>query len=196
MPAAPLPPPVHPPREGAGETIRWDCRETPAGTLLLAATARGLCAASLGSTPDALETALRAAFPSAEIVHDPGALAAYAAPFGAYLRGEIPGLDGLALDLRGTGFQQRVWALLRQIPPGQTRTYGELAAALGQPGAVRAVARACGANAIALAVPCHRVVGAGGALRGYRWGTARKRWLLEHEHAPAPTLFSPPAPRR
>ncbi len=179
-------------RGGAGEAIHYDTFDTPLGALLLAATARGLCAATLGDTPEALETALRAEFPAADVARVPEAVAAYARPFQAYLRGEAVSLDGLPLDLRGTDFQQRVWALLQNIPPGETRTYGEVAAAMEQPTATRAVAQACGANRVALAVPCHRVVGAGGALRGYRWGPQRKADLLRLEREGV-TEASPPS---
>ena len=101
----------------------------------------------------------------------------------AYLDGDIGALDAVAVALGGTDFQREVWAALRAIPPGETRAYGALAAALGRPTATRAVAAANGQNPVSLIVPCHRVIGADGSLTGYAWGLARKRWLLEHEAA-------------
>ena len=114
-----------------------------------------------------------------------------AAPFArrvrAYFEGDLQAFDGARLSPRGTEFQQAVWALVRRIPAGETRSYGELARALGRPTASRAVGGANGANPACLAIPCHRVIGAGGALTGYAWGVHRKRWLLDHEQA-APLL--------
>src|SRR5438876_9357327 len=99
----------------------------------------------------------------------------------AYFGGDSGALDGVRLELQGTAFQREVWALLQKIPPGETRSYGELAKLLGRPGAARAVGAANAANPVALFVPCHRVVGSDGSLTGYAWGTERKKWLLDHE---------------
>ena len=166
-------------RGGRGMRIRFACADSPAGRLLVAATERGLCAVQLGEDDDALETALRREFPEAEIAADAAGLGALVAAVLARLdAGPSPALP---LDVRATAFEQQVWAALQEIPPGTTRTYGEVAAALGRPGAARAVARACAANPVALVVPCHRVVRGDGGLGGYRWGEERKRRLLARE---------------
>jgi methylated-DNA-[protein]-cysteine S-methyltransferase len=99
----------------------------------------------------------------------------------AYFAGDVNALGGIQLELEGTPFQRKVWALLQQIPPGETRSYAELARLLGKPGASRAVGAANAANPVALFVPCHRVIGKDGSLTGYAWGTERKKWLLDHE---------------
>lgn len=172
-------------RGGEAARVRYAIFETALGVALVAATAQGVCAVALGDTAAALEAALRADFHAADLARDDGAVGPWAEPVLRALAG-APGdttgaLLGLPLDVRGTAFQHRVWSVLRTIPPGETRTYGEVAAAIGRPSAARAVAQACGANAVALVVPCHRVVGAGGELRGYRWGPERKRHLLRLE---------------
>lgn len=170
-------------RGGAGEQIRYALFDTARGMVLVAVTQQGVCAVSLGDTVAELEGELHREFPRAEISRDDAAVGPWAEPVLRYLAG-APGdapLHALPLDLRGTDFQRRVWAALRAIPFGETRTYGEVAAQLGRPSATRAVAQACGANRVALVVPCHRVVGAKGDLRGYRWGPDRKRDLLEQE---------------
>ena len=167
-------------RGGAGMEIRYTTFDTPLGCLLIAATERGVCALQLGDDPSALGEALAAEFPQATLRPDDDGLAEAAAALREHLTGRRPLLD-LPLDVRGTAFQQRVWAELRKIPYGQTRTYTQVAKAIGQPNAVRAVARACATNPAALVIPCHRVVRAGGALAGYRWGLARKKTLLENE---------------
>jgi AraC family transcriptional regulator of adaptative response/methylated-DNA-[protein]-cysteine methyltransferase len=167
-------------RGGEGARIGFTSTSTPLGRLLVAATARGICFVCLGDDDAALGRALRGEFPAAEIERDDAVLGAWVAAIVAHLSGEQPRLD-LPLDVRATAFQRRVWEALRAIPYGQTRTYGEIAQELGQPTAARAVARACATNPVALVVPCHRVVGEGGELRGYRWGVERKRALLERE---------------
>ncbi len=167
---------------GAGETIRHANGLSSLGQVLVAATKRGVCAILIGDDPAALEADLRARFPRATVIPaDPG--------FDDWVKRVIHLVeaprDGLSLplDIQGTAFQRRVWEALRATPAGETISYGELAERLGQPRAVRAVASACGANKIAVAVPCHRVVGADGALTGYRWGVDRKRALLDREQA-------------
>jgi len=153
----------------------------PLGRLLVAATARGLCSVILGDSDEDLLNQLRAQFPAAEIGPDSGLSSALAqvlsqfTPHGAAL--------DLPLDLRATAFQMRVWETLRRIPRGQTRSYAQVASELGQPTAVRAVARACATNPVAVVVPCHRVIGSDGKLTGYRWGLERKRLLLDLEAA-------------
>jgi O-6-methylguanine DNA methyltransferase len=116
----------------------------------------------------------------AEIERDDAALEGWAGALQRNLEGSEPDLD-LPLDIRATSFQRRVWEALRAIPYGETRTYGEIAAAVGSPRAARAVGQACGANPVSIIVPCHRVVAEGGKLGGYGWGLERKRWLLDHE---------------
>jgi AraC family transcriptional regulator of adaptative response/methylated-DNA-[protein]-cysteine methyltransferase len=150
------------------------------GHLLVAMTERGVCAVRLGDSEAALEATLRDEFPAAVIARDDEQLRSTMAMLLDYLRGEQPHLD-LPLDIRATAFQRRVWEALRAIPYGSTRSYREVAEAIGQPKAVRAVAHACAANPVALVVPCHRVVGSDGSLHGYRWGVERKRALLEQE---------------
>lgn len=167
-------------RGGAGAAIRFALGQCSLGSILVAASARGVCAIFLGDDPEALVQALQQRFPRAELVGaDPGFEELVARVVGLV---EAPRLGlNLPLDLQGTVFQQRVWQALAAIPPGETATYGEIARRIGAPAAVRAVARACGANPLAVAIPCHRVVRLDGDLAGYRWGVARKRALLERE---------------
>lgn len=164
-------------RGGRGMKIRYALADSPIGKLILGVTEKGICSLLVGDDEAALEATLREEFAEAEF--EPGTLAEYVEPVLDYLTRqtslEVP------LDLRGTAFQLKVWQALRQIPAGQTRTYGELARMVDDPKAVRAVAAACGANPIALIVPCHRVVGRDGRLTGYRWGVERKKKLLEQE---------------
>ncbi|MCB1746036.1 MAG: bifunctional DNA-binding transcriptional regulator/O6-methylguanine-DNA methyltransferase Ada [Gammaproteobacteria bacterium] len=165
---------------GAGETIRFAVGQCALGSILVAATARGLCAIALGDEPQALVHELEDRFHRAELVGGDPAFEATVARVIGFVEEPRRGLD-LPLDIRGTAFQERVWQALAAIPPGRTVSYGEIAAAIGQPAAVRAVAGACAANTLAVAIPCHRVVRADGSLSGYRWGVARKRALLARE---------------
>ncbi|HET7035953.1 MAG TPA: bifunctional DNA-binding transcriptional regulator/O6-methylguanine-DNA methyltransferase Ada [Thermomicrobiaceae bacterium] len=167
-------------RGGQGVSIAYTIVDCPLGRLLVAATARGICAVSLGVSDEALETFLREEFPAAEIERDDAALRDPAAKLLAHLDGRQAALD-LPLDVSGTDFQRQVWETLRMIPYGETRSYAEVAEAIGQPRAVRAVARACGSNRAALVIPCHRVVRSDGSLGGYRWGVERKEALLSTE---------------
>ena len=167
-------------RGGAGETVRFSTAASKLGRLLVASTERGLCAVQLGESDTALEAALRKDYPRAELVRDDRVLKPALAAILAHLDGAVPRLD-LPVDVAATAFQWRVWRTLQQIPYGETRSYAQVAEALGQPKAVRAVARACASNRVALLVPCHRVVRADGSLGGYRWGAERKRRLLEKE---------------
>lgn len=168
---------------GAGEVIRHACGTSSLGAVLVAGTGRGVCAIMLGDDPAVLIENLRARFPRATL--EPAG-----EDFAAWLALAVALVDdparnagaALPLDIRGTVFQRRVWEALRAIPPGETRTYKEIAALMGMPAAVRAVAGACAANKLAVAIPCHRVVAADGTLAGYRWGIARKRTLLEREN--------------
>ncbi|MGD9602848.1 MAG: bifunctional DNA-binding transcriptional regulator/O6-methylguanine-DNA methyltransferase Ada [Gammaproteobacteria bacterium] len=165
---------------GAQEIIHYAFGRASLGTVLVAATGRGLCAILLGDAQDALLEDLKARFSRATLVAAETDFAATVHAVVALIETPSRGL-GLPLDIRGTAFQQRVWQALRAIPPGGTVSYGELAARIDAPRASRAVARACGANPLAVAVPCHRVIGAHGELAGYRWGVARKRQLLARE---------------
>lgn len=163
---------------GRGQRIAFGCFPSPVGPMLIAATAHGLCALHLGEGD--LVATLRDEFPAAQLVQAPDEVAPLARAVLAYLSGETRSLD-LPIDVEGTAFQRRVWEALRTIPYGETRTYADVARMIGRPTAVRAVARACAANPVALVIPCHRMVGAGGDLRGYRWGVDRKRRFLELE---------------
>ena len=171
---------------GRGERIGWCAAPSPFGWIIAGSTARGLCWLSLAGSEAAALRTLEAEFPAAELHPDPSLRTLVDAALASVSEGEdlaaerkLPG----ALDLRGTVFQLRVWQALRQIPRGQTRTYGELARDLGQPTAARAVARACATNRVALLVPCHRVIGADGSSTGYRWGRQRKEKILAAERA-------------
>lgn len=162
--------------------------DTSLGKLLLAATDRGLCFAQFGADVDALLAALRREYPAADLrpMHSAAApaLAAWVDALRRHIDEGRPRPD-LPLDVQATAFQSRVWAFLQSIPAGETRTYTQVAAAIGAPRATRAVARACATNCVALAIPCHRVIRADGDLSGYRWGVDRKRALLERERAAA-----------
>ncbi len=165
---------------GAGLRIVATTVNTPLGQLLLATTARGLCAVRLGDDAAALQAELQNEFPLAEIQHDELQLKAAIASLVAYLSGRNVALN-LPLDIQATAFQRRVWEELQAIPYGETRSYSEIAAAIAQPKAVRAVASACAANPVALIIPCHRVIRGDGSLSGYRWGLERKKALLAQE---------------
>ena len=167
-------------RGGEGEVIRTAFADCPFGRLLVGATEKGVCFIGFAEPDEALLGDLRQRFPRARIVADDAALAGAVNEVLGFLEEPKQGLD-LPLDLRGTAFQQRVWLALCRIPPGETRSYGEVARMIGNPHAVRAVARSCATNPLALAVPCHRVIGRDGSLTGYRWGVPRKRALLEKE---------------
>ncbi len=169
-------------REG-GDTLEIIYTVTPCtlGHLLVAATERGVCKVSLADTPDVLLEDLHDEFPQAVLTADDSdALTAWVDVIAAYVAGQQTALN-LPLDIQATSFQRRVWAALRSIPYGDTRTYTDVAEMIGQPTAVRAVSRACATNPVAMVIPCHRVVGKNGTLNGYRWGLERKRALLEQE---------------
>jgi AraC family transcriptional regulator of adaptative response/methylated-DNA-[protein]-cysteine methyltransferase len=165
---------------GDGESIRFAVAQCSLGALLVASTAQGICCILLGDDPEPLVRDLQDRFPKAELVGAQQDFERTVAQVVALVEAPRIGLD-LPLDLRGTAFQQRVWQALRQIPPGQTIGYAELAARLGMLQGARAVAGACAANPVAVAVPCHRVVRNDGAISGYRWGVERKRVLLARE---------------
>ncbi len=172
-------------RGGAGMKIRYAIVSSPLGHLLVGATERGISALYLGSSDANLRAALRREYPQAELQSDEaghagGLLGRWVKQILSHLRGQEPHLD-LPTDVQATAFQQRVWEELRRIPYGTTRTYSEIARAIGRPSAVRAVARACATNPTSVVVPCHRVVRGDGNLAGYRWGIDRKKTLLEKE---------------
>lgn len=169
-------------RGGAGAAIRFAVGQCSLGAVLVAATDKGICAITLGDDPDMLLRDLQDRFPQAELIGGDAKFERLVAR--AVGQVERPGSDlDLPLDIRGTAFQRRVWQALRKIPAGKTATYSEIARRIGAPSAARAVARACATNAIAVAIPCHRVVRTDGSLSGYRWGIERKRALLEREAA-------------
>ena len=167
-------------RGGAGEVIRAALTDCAFGRLLVAATEKGVCFIGFAEPDDALLGDLRRRFPRAEIVADDGRLTELVRSVLRFIAEPKQALD-LPLDLRGTAFQLRVWQALTRIPPGETRSYAQVAAMIEAPKAVRAVARSCATNPVSLAVPCHRVVGSDGDLTGYRWGVPRKRALLAGE---------------
>jgi AraC family transcriptional regulator of adaptative response/methylated-DNA-[protein]-cysteine methyltransferase len=152
--------------------------ETSLGTLIVAATARGVCRIAFGAS----EAELAKLLPSATLHRDDAKLAPFSAAIADYVEGRATSLD-LPLDVRGSEFRRRVWDALAAIPRGATRSYADVARSIGMPRAARAVANACGANPVALAIPCHRVVASDGGIGGYRWGIGRKRALLAREGA-------------
>jgi AraC family transcriptional regulator of adaptative response/methylated-DNA-[protein]-cysteine methyltransferase len=173
-------------RGGAGMDIRFTIVASPFGRLLVAVTDRGICAVTLGDSDTALAAGLRRQFPGARLNRvDAGAdqwLGQLVRQVAARVARPTSGGE-LPLDVQGTAFQWRVWQALLAIPPGETRTYQQLARAVGRPRAIRAVAGACAANRVAVVVPCHRVVRSDGSLGGYRWGMPRKEKLLAAEAA-------------
>lgn len=178
---------------GQGVEISWATAETPLGLMLIGATDRGLAFIQFGDTQAALLQALQAQYPQAVIrqVGEPSQqFHAWMAALQRYLTGHEPSLR-LPVHVRATAFQLKVWRYLQRIPAGSVNSYSEVAKAIGQPGATRAVARACAANAVAIAIPCHRVIRGSGALGGYRWGLTRKRTLLDKERTPHQVPKSP-----
>jgi AraC family transcriptional regulator of adaptative response/methylated-DNA-[protein]-cysteine methyltransferase len=167
---------------GRGASIRFAVGECSLGSILVAATEKGVCAILLGNDPGALLRDLQDRFPKAQLIGQDPRFEHLVARIVGFVETPALGLD-LPLDVRGTAFQRRVWQALREIPVGSTSTYTKIAARIGAPRSVRAVARACASNTIALAIPCHRVVRTDGALAGYRWGVDRKRVLLDREAA-------------
>ena len=165
---------------GEQVAIRFAVGQCSLGAILVAASARGICAILLGDDPDALVRDVQDRFPKAVLIGGDAGFEQLVAQVVGLVEMPQQGLD-LPLDVRGTAFQQRVWQALRDVPAGQTVSYTEIARRIGAPKAVRAVAGACAANALAVAIPCHRVVRTDGNLSGYRWGVERKRALLERE---------------
>ena len=165
---------------GADTAIRFAIGECSLGSILVAQSDRGVCAILLGDDPDQLARDLQDRFPQATLIGGDASFEQSIAKVVGLIESPAVGLD-LPLDVRGTAFQQRVWQALRDIPPGRTASYADIANSIGAPKSVRAVAQACGANLLAVAIPCHRVVRNDGALSGYRWGVERKRALLDRE---------------
>lgn len=168
---------------GQDAEIRFAVAQCSLGAILVAQSTKGVCAITMADDAPELVRDLQDRFPKANLIGGDASFENLVAHVVGFVEAPRLGLD-LPLDIRGTAFQERVWQALRQIPPGQTASYAEIARRIGQPKAARAVARACGANPIAVAIPCHRVVGNDGALTGYRWGVERKKALLEKEASP------------
>jgi AraC family transcriptional regulator of adaptative response/methylated-DNA-[protein]-cysteine methyltransferase len=165
---------------GASTEMRFAVGECSLGSILVATSERGVCAILLGDDPDRLARDLQDQFPQANLIGGNAEFEQLVSKVIGFVEAPALGLD-LPLDVRGTAFQQRVWQALRKIPAGSTASYTEIAKRIGSPDSVRAVAQACGANVLAVAIPCHRVVRNDGALSGYRWGVERKRSLLDRE---------------
>lgn len=170
---------------GASTKIRFAVGECSLGSILVAMSERGVCAILLGDDADELTRDLQNRFPRANLIGGDSEFEQFVSQVVGFVESPAVGLD-LPLDVRGTAFQQRVWQALQLIPAGSTASYADIADRIGSPKSVRAVAQACGANALAVAIPCHRVVRSDGALSGYRWGVERKRVLLKREGASAP----------
>jgi AraC family transcriptional regulator of adaptative response/methylated-DNA-[protein]-cysteine methyltransferase len=168
---------------GADTEIHFAVGQCSLGAILVAASERGVCAIQLGEDPDRLVRELQDRFPRAALVGGDADFERLVAQVVGFVEAPRVGLS-LPLDVRGTAFQQRVWRALQAIPPGSTVSYADIARRIGAPRALRAVAQACGANTLAVAIPCHRVVRSDGALSGYRWGVERKRALLAREAQP------------
>jgi AraC family transcriptional regulator, regulatory protein of adaptative response / methylated-DNA-[protein]-cysteine methyltransferase len=172
-------------RGGAGTEIGYVTTRTSLGTLLVAATDRGVCAVTLGDDAESLEASLEREYPAATLTRATGrssSLAGWVEQIVAAVEGESPRAE-TPIDVQASAFQWKVWRALQQIPFGETRTYSEIASAIGSPRAARAVASACANNRVAVVIPCHRVVRTGGELGGYRWGLERKRRLIEKERS-------------
>ena len=169
-------------RGGAGATISYTTANSSFGRVLVAMTEHGVCAVKLADTDGEMEKELRQEFPAAKIERADSIVRGRVDEILRLLANQLPHSD-LPLDIRGTAFQRQVWEKLRSIPYGQTVSYGDVARSLGKPGAVRAVGRACGANPVALVIPCHRVVREDSTLGGYRWGLERKKKILAHERS-------------
>jgi AraC family transcriptional regulator of adaptative response/methylated-DNA-[protein]-cysteine methyltransferase len=172
---------------GARETIRFAVGQSSLGAILAASSLKGVAAILLGDDPDQLVRDLQTRFPKAELIGADAGYEQLVARVVGLVEAPALGLD-LPLDVRGTAFQQRVWRALREIPAGTTATYAEIARKIGAPKSMRAVAGACAANNLAVAIPCHRVIRHDGALSGYRWGVERKRALIDREAAEADTV--------
>ena len=165
---------------GANTAIRFAVGECSLGSILVARSEKGVCAIAFGDDPEVLVRDLQDRFPRARLIGGDADFEAQVARVVGFIETPTIGFD-LPLDVRGTAFQQRVWAALREIPMGTTATYADIARKMGTPTSVRAVAGACAANTLAVVIPCHRVVRTDGSLSGYRWGIERKRALIDRE---------------
>lgn len=166
-------------RGGAGKRISFSIVRSSLGHLLVASTTRGVCMVALGDSRSSMVSALRAEYPNASLVPEAESGSAWVQAVVDYIEGKGDGpLRRLPVELQGTAFQRKVWNELRAIPRGSTKSYSQIAERIGRPRAVRAVARACATNPVAVVIPCHRVIGKDGSLKGYRWGAARKKALL------------------
>ena len=172
-------------RGGEGLRIRYSIIDSPLGRLLVAATEGGVCAVCIGDSDAFVESSLAEDYPSATLHRSDEEMKKWTGAFGRYFEGDDLAVN-LPLDLKATAFQARVWKIIQSIPIGKTTTYSQIAEELGEPEASRAVARACATNPVALVIPCHRVVGKDGSLRGYRWGIKRKHALLKLEQVAIP----------
>jgi AraC family transcriptional regulator of adaptative response/methylated-DNA-[protein]-cysteine methyltransferase len=167
---------------GEGRRISYSIVPCSLGHLLVAGTAKGVCMVAVGDSGSSMVAALKKEYPRARLVRQPNKVSTWVQAIVEYIQGKGDGrMRQLPLEIQATAFQRRVWNELRSIPTGSTRSYSEVAERLGQPRAVRAVARACATNPVALVIPCHRVVGKDGSLTGYRWGVERKEALLRIE---------------
>jgi AraC family transcriptional regulator of adaptative response/methylated-DNA-[protein]-cysteine methyltransferase len=160
--------------------IRYSIIDSPLGRLLVAATERGVCGVCIGDSDAFVERSLAEDYPSAILYRNDEGLEEWTGAFAKYFDGAHLAVN-VPLDVKATAFQSRVWKIIQSIPFGKTTTYGKIAKQIGEPDASRAVARACATNPVALVIPCHRVIGKDGSLRGYRWGKQRKQTLLELE---------------
>ena len=179
---------------GRGSHIRFAVAESALGYLLVAATEHGICEVRLGKSRGVLEDGMRAEYPDARIEAESSGLAEWIEAVLDLVDGQSPN-PHLPLDIRGTAFERLVWQELQRIPYGETRSYGEIAEAVGNPRAARAVGRACAANPVPVVIPCHRVVQKDGSAGGYRWGTKLKTSLLEHEKREASRARTRPGPK-
>jgi AraC family transcriptional regulator of adaptative response/methylated-DNA-[protein]-cysteine methyltransferase len=173
-------------RGGAGMQIVYSTIASPIGHVLVAATEHGVCSVKIGASDASLVNELKREYPGAEIVSSHSPRSEWVKAIAKHLRGDEPALD-LPIDVQATAFQWKVWRALQRIPYGETRAYAEVAKSIGKPKAVRAVARACATNPVALVVPCHRVVPSAGGVGGYRWGSDCKERLLTSEKRRAKT---------
>ena len=172
-------------RGGEGLQIRYGIIDSPLGRLLVAATERGVCGVCIGDSDSFVERSLSEDYPSAILYRSDQGMKEWTGAFAKYFDGQHMTLD-LPLDVKATAFQSRVWKIIQSIPFGKTTTYSHIAKELGEPEASRAVAKACATNPVALIIPCHRVIGKDGSLRGYRWGKKRKQTLLKFEQMANP----------
>jgi AraC family transcriptional regulator, regulatory protein of adaptative response / methylated-DNA-[protein]-cysteine methyltransferase len=175
-------------RGGEGLRIRYSITDSPLGRLLVAGTEKGVCGVSIGDSDTFVEASLAEDYPSALLIRSDEEMRGWMGAFAKYFQGE-PFAANLPINVKATAFQSRVWKIIQSIPFGKTTTYSQIANEIGKPGASRAVARACATNPVALVIPCHRVIGKDGGLKGYRWGKEKKQALLKLEETAAPSTI-------